>query len=59
MVYETTGIYVNYTRAVLKTKKRLNPDNCLPCILNKIETVDINIMEDFEFAEIVWKGIHK
>lgn len=58
-VYETTGMYANHTKAVLKTKKRLNPYNCQPCILNKIETVDINTMEDFEFADIVWKGVHK
>ena len=58
-VYETTGMYANHTKAVLKTRKRLNPYNCQPCILNKIETVDINTMEDFEFADIVWKGVHK
>lgn len=57
-VYETTGLYANHTEAVLRTKRRLNPDNCKPCVLSKIETVDINTMEDFEFAEIVWKGLN-
>lgn len=57
-VYETTGLYVNYTKACLKTKRRLNPDNCLPCVLSKIEAVDINTMEDFNLAEILWKGMH-
>lgn len=58
-VYETTGLYANHTKSVLKTKKRLNPFNCQPCFLSKIETIDINTLEDFEFAEIVWKGIYK
>lgn len=58
-VYETTGMYANHTEAVLKTRKRLNPYNCQPCMLSKTETVDINTMEDFKFAEIIWKGVHK
>lgn len=57
-VYETTGLYVNYTKAVLRTKRRLNPENCLSYNLSKIESVDINTIEDFEFAEIIWKGLH-
>lgn len=57
-VYETTGLYVNHTAAVLRIKKRLNPNNCKPCVLSKIETVDINTMEDFEFAEVVWRGLN-
>lgn len=57
-VYETTGMYANHTASVLRTRRRLNPQNCQPCLLGKIETVDINTMEDFEFAEIVWRGLH-
>ncbi len=57
-VFETTGLYVNYTKSVLTTKRRLNPDKCLPYILKKIETVDINTMEDFDFAEIIFRGLH-
>lgn len=57
-IYETTGLYVNYTKAVLQTKRRLNPKNCLPYVLSKIESVDINTPEDFEFAQIIWKGLH-
>ena len=56
IMYETTGLYINYTKAVLKTKRRLNPNNCIPFMLSKIETIDINTMDDFKFAEIVWKG---
>ena len=58
-VYETTGLYANHTKACLLTKRRLNPDNCRPCVLSKIESTDINTMEDFEFAEILWNGMHK
>lgn len=59
IVYETTGLYVNYTKYVLRDKRRLNPQNCKPYILSKIESVDINTMEDFEFAEFLWKGMHQ
>ena len=58
-IYETTGLYVNYTKAVLQTKRRLNPEKCLSKLLSKIESIDINTPEDFEFAEIIWKGLHK
>lgn len=57
-MYETTGLYVNDTKAVLRTHRRLNPQNCLPYVLNKLETVDINTLEDFAFAELLWKGLH-
>ena len=56
LIYETTGLYVNKTCAVLKTKKRLNPESCLPYFLSKIESVDINTPEDFEFAEFLGLG---
>ena len=59
VVYETTGLYLNYTRFVLENRRRLNPHNCKPFLLSKIESVDINTMEDFEFAELLWKGMHK
>ena len=59
IVFETTGLYVNYTKYVLRDKRRLNPRNCKPYILSKIESVDINTMEDFEFAEFLWKGMHQ
>lgn len=57
-VYETTGLYVNYTKAVLKLKRRLNPQNCLPYYLSKLEAIDINTPEDFMLAEYIWKGLH-
>ena len=54
--YETTGLYVNYTDSVIRGRRRLNPECCMPFVLSKIESVDINTPEDFEFAEIIWKG---
>ena len=57
VVYETTGLYVSRTEFVLNKRRRLNPDNCLPCYLSRIEAIDINYLEDFEFAEIVWRGM--
>ena len=57
-VYETTGLYVNYTKAVLQTKRRLNPENCIQYNLSRIESVDINTLEDFDFAETIWRGLH-
>lgn len=56
-VYETTGLYVNYTKDVLRTGKRLNPKKCIPCVLSKLESIDINTMEDLELAETIYYGI--
>ncbi len=58
VVYETTGLYVNHTKAVLKTKRRLNPYNCRGYLLSKLEATDINTIEDFAYAELLWKGLH-
>ncbi len=57
VIYETTGLYVNRTRFVLEHKKRMNAENCAPCFLSRIEAIDINTPEDFEFAQTVWKGL--
>lgn len=59
IVYETTGLYVNRTKFVLANKKRINVDNCTPCFLSKLEAIDINTPEDFEFAQIVWRGLRR
>jgi len=58
VIYETTGLYVNKTAAVLRTKKRLNPQACRPLFVSKLEAIDINTSEDFNFAEIVWRGLN-
>ena len=57
IVYETTGLYANRTEFVLEAERRTNPNNCFPCYLSRIEAIDINYAEDFEFAEIVWRGM--
>ena len=57
-IFETTGMYANHTKAILENKRRLNPSSCELLFLEKIETIDINTEEDFEFADIVWKGVN-
>ncbi|MFB3907606.1 MAG: cytidylyltransferase domain-containing protein [Candidatus Eisenbacteria bacterium] len=56
-VYETTGLYANRTEAVLATGRRLSPDRCRLLRLSRIEAVDVNTVEDFEFAEAIWRGL--
>jgi len=54
---ETTGLYASHTKSILESKKRTN----FPVFgleLSKIEAIDINTIEDFGFAEIVWRGLH-
>lgn len=58
VVYETTGLYANRTKAVLRTGRRVNPRSCRPLYLSRIEGIDINSLEDFRFAEVVWRGLH-
>jgi CMP-N-acetylneuraminic acid synthetase len=58
-VAETTGLYANRTQFVLQQRKRMNPDNCAPLFLSKLEAIDINTWEDFTFAETVWRGLHQ
>lgn len=57
VVFETTGLYVNRTQAVLRTRRRLDPTSCAPFLLSRIESIDVNTPEDFELAEIVWHGL--
>jgi len=59
VVFETTGLYVNRTQTVLRTKKRMNPASCAPLHLSRLESIDINTPEDFAFAEIVWRGLSR
>jgi CMP-N-acetylneuraminic acid synthetase len=55
-IYETMGLCIARTKFVLANKKRINVNSCLPYFLSRIESIDINTIEDFKFAEIVWKG---
>lgn len=57
-VYETTGLYASRTGSVLRTHRRLNPESCAPLHLSRLESIDINTPEDFDFAEIVWRGLN-
>ena len=59
IVYETTGLYVNRTKAVLDGKRRLNPTSCTPLCVSRIEAIDINTEEDFAFAHVVWAGLQR
>ena len=56
-IFETTGLYANLTDAVLRTKKRMNPDKVAPLFLSRLEAVDINTPEDFAFAELLERGL--
>ena len=56
-MYETTGLYVIRQSYAVDHRKRINPAKCAPIYLPTIEAVDINTEEDFQFAEIVWKGL--
>ena len=51
------GLYVSRMAYVLEARKRANPDSCAPVYLSKIEAVDINWLEDLQFARIVWAGM--
>ena len=56
-IYETTGLYISKSIFVLKEKKRINSLSCSLYELSKIEAIDINDFEEFEFAKIVYKGM--
>jgi N-acylneuraminate cytidylyltransferase len=58
VVFETTGLYVNRTAQVLRSRLRMNTACCHPLAVSKLEAVDINTPEDFELAEIIWRGLH-
>ena len=58
LTWETTGLYVNRTEAVLRLRRRMNPESCLPLALAPVEAVDIDTPEDFELAQTLWRGLH-
>lgn len=58
-IYEIMGICAVKTSYALIHKKRINPDNCLSYPLSRIESIDINTQADFDFAQIVWNGLHR
>ena len=60
-IYETTGLYIIKTKCVLQEKRRIcfRTGELFLYPLSKIESIDINTEEDFEFAEIVWNGLEE
>lgn len=55
--YETTGLYANRTASVLSGRRRITETNVALVQFSRIESVDINYPEDFELAEIIWRGM--
>jgi CMP-N-acetylneuraminic acid synthetase len=58
IVWETTGLYANRAAFVRSQRRRMDAQNVWPLHLSRLEAIDINTPEDFEFAALVWRGIH-
>lgn len=56
-VFETTGLYANKTSSVLNNGKRITVENAALIPVTRIEAVDVNTEEDFEFARIILRGM--
>ena len=54
---EHTGVYAFKTSFALEHKKRIDIYNFGAVLIDSTEKIDINYEEDFEFAEIVWRGL--
>jgi CMP-N-acetylneuraminic acid synthetase len=54
-IAETMGLYVIKKEALFKRKSRIG-ENPILFDIPFIESIDINVPEDFEFAEIVYRG---
>lgn len=57
-LHETTGLYVMEPTSVLHWGLRVDPDHCIPYLLSPVESIDINTEDDWELAELVWRGLH-
>jgi len=55
-IFETTGLYVNKTSSILRLKRRFNYKSCFLKKVKKIETIDLNTYDDFDFAESINKN---
>ena len=55
--FETTGLYAIRTEFASRAQGRIDKANCGAVWMSAIEAIDINMEEDFQFAEIVWKGL--
>lgn len=58
LVWETTGLYANRAEFVRRMARRMDVQHVHPLMLSRLESIDINTPEDFEFAELVWRGVH-
>ncbi|MFO1200835.1 MAG: acylneuraminate cytidylyltransferase family protein [Burkholderiaceae bacterium] len=57
-VWETTGLYANRAAFVREHRRRMDVTRVHGLVLSKLEALDVNTPEDFEFAELVWRGLH-
>jgi hypothetical protein len=55
-VYETTGLYVFLRELALTQRMRYDPECCVRIPVSKIEAITIDTEEDWQFAELVWRG---
>lgn len=55
---EHTGVYAFKTSFAFKYKKRIDPYSFGAVPISHMEKIDINYEDDFEFAEVVWKGLN-
>jgi N-acylneuraminate cytidylyltransferase len=56
---EHTGVYAFRRDFAFKQHRRIDWFNNKTVEISSIEKIDINYERDFEFAEIVWAGLHK
>ena len=54
ILVETHGLYGIRDEALTKYKRRLG-SKCLPVLIPREESMDINYLEDFKLLEIIWK----
>ncbi len=55
---EHTGVYAFKTKFAFKQRRRIDVASFRTVPISHIEKIDINTEEDFQFAEVVWKGLN-
>jgi len=55
--YETTGLYIVRTAYALQHRRRMNYENCIPCEVPLLESIDIDTEEDLKLARIISIGL--
>lgn len=56
---EYTGVYAFRPRYVLDYKQRIDDFSYATVPITPVEKIDINYEEDFELAELIWKGMNE